>query len=313
MADSFIAALELNDINLLRQIPKSDLHNHATRGGNKKYIEAWSKSTIAEPTKFESLNAMQAWYDQHVKHLCTGQAGFIIRIEAAFQQAIDDGIKLLCMSFGTGDKVHFNGDLGEYIEAIKNIHVAIAPQIEFIPEILFPRTNDIYAVEQEFEELLSYDYFKSIDIVGDDTQSLDNFRNIYRQAGEHNFILKAHVGEFSDAESVLHAVNVLGLTQVQHGINAVYSEYVMEQLAERRIQLNICPSSNVMLCRVDDYVSHPIRRLYDKGVKVTINSDDMLIFNQSVSEDYMTLYKTGLFSAEELNRIRLQGLNSLEI
>ncbi|MDQ0088101.1 adenosine deaminase [Paenibacillus anaericanus] len=309
MTDSFISALENNNIDLLRQAPKSDLHNHAARGGNRKYIEVWSKTSIVEPPKFESLNAMQHWYDTHVKSLCIGKAGFVIRIEAAFQQALDDGIQLLCMSFGTGDKVHYNGSLKEFIDAIHNIHLAIAPQIEFIPEICYPRTNDIYAVEEEFEELLSHDYFKSIDIVGDDTQSLDNFKNIYQKARDHNFILKAHVGEFGDAESVIHAVNMLGLDQIQHGINSVYSDYVMEQLVERDIQLNICPSSNVMLCRVSDYKSHPIRQLFDKGVKVTINSDDMLIFDQSVSDDYMTLYKTGLFTAEELNIIRLQGLN----
>lgn len=63
MSNDFITAIEKNDIETLRKIPKSDLHNHSTRGGNKKYIEDWAGKKIAEPTKFGLLDDMQRWYD----------------------------------------------------------------------------------------------------------------------------------------------------------------------------------------------------------------------------------------------------------
>lgn len=65
-----------------------------------------------------------------------------------------------------------------------------------------------------------------------------------------------------------------------------------------------------MLSRVEDYKIHPIRVLYDNGIKVTINSDDMLIFDQSVSEEFFNLYNAGVFNAEELNEIRENALSA---
>ncbi|MDD9972554.1 MAG: adenosine deaminase, partial [Candidatus Poribacteria bacterium] len=75
--------------------------------------------------------------------------------------------------------------------------------------------------------------------------------------------------------------------------------------------LNVCPTSNVMLDGVSDLASHPIRILFDNGVPVTINTDDLMIFDQSVSEEYRNLYQAGVFSAEELNDIRRASLTGL--
>jgi adenosine deaminase len=309
MKNIFIKALENNDLEAMKSVKKSDLHNHATRGGNIRFIEEWSKTSIDDPPKkFNDLFNMQCWYDNNIKPLCKGQVGFIKRVEAAFLQATQDGVTVLCMSFGTGDKIHFNNDLQYYVSAIDKIHKSTAPDIHFIPEVCFGRTDNIEPIEKEFDEVISLNFFKSIDLVGDDTKPVDNYRNIYRKAKKKGYILKAHVGEFGDAESIRRAVEVLELQQVQHGISAIKSKDVMKWLANNKIQLNICPTSNVMLNRVEDYNNHPIKELYYNGIPVTINTDDMLIFNQSLSEDYLNLFSAGLFSANELNEIRETGL-----
>ncbi|MNE89847.1 Aminodeoxyfutalosine deaminase [compost metagenome] len=106
----------------------------------------------------------------------------------------------------------------------------------------------------------------------------------------------------------MEAAEELELHEVHHGIAAAESPQVMRWLADHNICLNVCPTSNVMLGRTEDYSTHPVRALYDAGVPVTINSDDMLIFNQSVSEEYLNLYSSGLMSANELNDIRETGL-----
>jgi adenosine deaminase len=122
---------------------------------------------------------------------------------------------------------------------------------------------------------------------------------------------KAHVGEFGSAEDVLEACEVLELQEVHHGIAAVQSIPVMSWLARNKIQLNIWPTSNIMLGRVEGYREHPIRILYEHGIPVTINTDDLLIFNQSVSQEYMNLFQAGLMTAEELDEIRLTGLSNI--
>ncbi len=312
MKTKFIEALKDNNLEQLKNIDKSDLHNHATRGANIQFIEEWCKKELERPPhKFEDLMDMQDWYNRNIKPVCVGQKGFLKRLEGAFSHAREDGIKLLSMSFGVGDAFFFDNNLELYVKAIDETHQRVAKDIKFIPEICFGRTSDIEPVERCFEHILSLNYFKSIDLVGDDTQPVDNYKSIYKKAKENGLILKAHVGEFGDAESIRRAVDILELDQVQHGIAAIQSKEVMKWLATNKIQLNICPTSNVMLNRVKDYKTHPIKELYHAGIPVTINSDDMLIFNQSVSEDYLNIYKAGILSTSELNEIRENGLGCL--
>lgn len=119
---------------------------------------------------------------------------------------------------------------------------------------------------------------------------------------------RMHVGESGSAEDVRQAVEVLGLSEIHHGINAVTSEKVMKFLADNKIQLNVCPSSNVMLGYATGYKDHPIKILYESGVKVTINTDDLLIFDSTIENEYLLLYREGALNAVQLNEIRKNGL-----
>ena len=100
----------------------------------------------------------------------------------------------------------------------------------------------------------------------------------------------------------------LELHEVQHGISAIHDESVVRFLADHHIRLNITPSSNILLGRIPGMSGHPIGRLYRSGVDVTINSDDILIFDSDVSKEYLRLYESGCLSAEELDSIRQNGL-----
>ena len=122
---------------------------------------------------------------------------------------------------------------------------------------------------------------------------------------------KAHVGEWGTAQDIVAAVEVLHLNEVQHGIAAVQDESVIAYLIEHDIRLNIAPSSNVLLGRVPDMAHHPITQLYRKGVNVTVNSDDVLIFDSDVSKEYLRLYQSGCLTKEELDDIRLNSLRKI--
>ena len=91
--------------------------------------------------------------------------------------------------------------------------------------------------------------------------------------------MKAHVSEWGTAEVVKRAVELLELDEVQHGIAASGSVHVIRFLIDNHIRLNITPTSNVKLGRIRGLQKHPIRELYRAGVNVTINSDDILIFD----------------------------------
>jgi adenosine deaminase len=151
--------------------------------------------------------------------------------------------------------------------------------------------------------------FYSMDLYSDENvYPPETFKSLFKQAKNSGMKLKAHAGEFGDAEQVRHTVEVLELEAVQHGIGAADSPEVMKWLSRNRIMLNICPTSNVMLGAVDSLGSHPLRKLFDHGVSVSINTDDLMIFGQSVSEEYLNLYRAGVFSAQELDGIREAAL-----
>ena len=114
---------------------------------------------------------------------------------------------------------------------------------------------------------------------------------------------KAHVGEFSDAASVKNFVEMFNLDEVQHGIGAAQNDKVLQFLADRKIRCNVCPQSNVMLGAVKDLKSHPLRKMMDAGVPISIGTDDILFFGKTNSEQFYDLVKVNLITEKEADKL----------
>lgn len=304
----FYQALKNNDSSKLSMIPKSDVHNHAGRGGK---IEDLS-SEITPPDKpFASLNDMQTWFENSVKsRLMPGIDGYLYRVEASFKQADKDNIKKLALSFGLGEIDSLDGieNFAKVMNTFKSMYI---PDSDFIPELSLMRSEIPEDEIAKAKDVISYNWFKSLDVCGNEhAASLDKYLPLYQYAKAKSLLLKVHVGEFGTAFDVVKAIDLLELDEVHHGIAAADSKDSMRFIRENRVILNICPTSNIMLQRVENYSSHPIRKLYDAGVHITINTDDLTIFNATVSDEYLNLYNNEVFSAEELNHIRVGGLSS---
>lgn len=309
----FEDGLLLGDINLLRKIPKADLHNHFYLGGNRAYI--YGKTDVNIPllnNKLLDMNEMHSWINKNVESVLDGKEGRVLALEATFAQAVQDGITVLEIGEDIWANGYFyNNNVSELLEVFHSTHRKMAPDIDLRLQIGLSRHCNIKDLETWIEPFLEYDEFYSIDLYGDElAQPIENFKGIYRKAKKKGLVLKAHVGEWGDADSVKRAVSELELNEVQHGISASQSPQIMKWLSKHNIQLNICPTSNVMLSRVESIKKHPIRELFDNGVKVTINSDDVLVFNSPVSGEYLKLFDEGVFNAQELDVIRLNGLTS---
>lgn len=304
----FFSGLEENDIEILSKIAKSDVHNHAGRGGK---IEDLSLLIQAPQHRFYTLDEMQEWFVNNVKEHCLqGVDGYLYRVEASFRQAARDNIRKLALSFGIGE-VGALGGMETFSKIMDTFKRKSIPDAEFLPELSLLRSRITHNEVAKARDILSSGWFASIDVCGDElVVPLDNYVSLYRYAKSQGMMLKVHVGEFGSAKGVRSAVDLLELDEVHHGIAAASSPEVMKYLEEHSIILNVCPMINIMLNRVDSYANHPIRDLVDAGVKVTINTDDLAIFNATVSQEYLNLYTSRLFSKEELNTIRLGGLSA---
>ena len=295
-----------------RSLPKADLHNHCLLGGQRKVIERFYGKKLAPfKASVPGIHALNQWIAQEFRPFMQRPGAFEKAVEAAFIQAKSDGVTRLEMSIDVYAGNLFRISPAQMAETLQYYHRTVAPDIAFIPEVGFARSMSIRMLLKAFEPFLELGYFRSIDLYDDEfAQPVMNFREIYRFARNQGFRCKAHAGEFGTAESVREAVEVLELDAVQHGIAAADSPEVMRFLADRKIILNVCPASNIRLKRVRSYRTHPIRRLFDHGVRVTINTDDALIFGTGISAQLLKFYRLGLFSIDELDEIRMNGLHA---
>ncbi|MBI3097954.1 MAG: GNAT family N-acetyltransferase [Planctomycetes bacterium] len=117
-----------------------------------------------------------------------------------------------------------------------------------------------------------------------------------RSAGLH---LRTHAGEHAGPEEIRDAIDLLGVESINHGVRAVEDPGLVRELAARRIPLHVCPTSNVLLGVAPTLREHPLRRLLEAGVVVTLNSDDPLLFGTDVRREYeIAAREMGLGEAE---------------
>ncbi len=308
---TFEAALANGDRNAIRAYPKSELHTHATLGGSRSFVRERTGIDIVPLDRvLSSMNEMHEWANANgIAEAFPGAVGRMLALEATFVQAKDDGVTRLEAGEDVWGLTLWNEDAHALTQAMREIHERVAPEIEWIAQLGLSRHCAVDALMSWTEPFLEAGSYQSIDLYADElARPIGVFKPIYRAAFAKSLRPKAHVGEWGTADDVWQAVEELGLDEVQHAIAAAESPTVMRFLADHKIRLNICPTSNVMLGRVDSIANHPIRTLYDTGVIVTVNTDDILMFGSSVSEEYIRLYEAGVFSTAELNQKRVDGL-----
>lgn len=312
MSAAFIEGLEKNELAFIKSAPKSDLHNHAVLGSRVEVMEKWSGIKVPRPSEnFETF----AEFDSYIVDVLLKQfqfekkESFEYAITSAILQAKEDGVKLLEFSVdGIFSKAYPDGAEG-MAQFLKEAHLSNAPELDFRPIIGMPRDIPIQELEQWMIPCIDTGYFKGLDLYGsEDKQQLQVFMPLYKRARQKGLKLKAHIGEYGSAQLVRLAVDMLELNEVQHGISAASSTEVMRYLRDNEVRLNLCPTSNVALNRVKSLLVHPARLFYDAGIRISINSDDIMVFGKSVSEEYQALYQAGLFSAPELDYIRKDSL-----
>jgi adenosine deaminase len=116
-----------------------------------------------------------------------------------------------------------------------------------------------------------------------------DFAGVFSDARGLGLHTVAHAGEEGPPEYVWQALDVLGVERVDHGIRSVEDPALLRRLAADRIPLTVCPLSNVRLRCVEAIASHPIPRLLEAGVHVTVNSDDPAYFGGYVADNYLAL------------------------
>ncbi|MFQ6016710.1 MAG: adenosine deaminase [Kiloniellaceae bacterium] len=126
------------------------------------------------------------------------------------------------------------------------------------------------------------------------------FKTVFERARKEGFLAVAHAGEEGPAEYVREALDELGVMRIDHGNRTLDDDALVRRLAAIRIPLTVCPLSNLKLGVVKDMALHPLKQMMDKGLFVTVNSDDPAYFGGYVNENYRAVRDSLGLTKEQL-------------
>jgi len=142
---------------------------------------------------------------------------------------------------------------------------------------------------------------------------LGNPATLHAKAFEHarcnDLACTCHAGEGAGADSVRQAVHVCCASRLGHATRLIEDESLTEYVNDRRIALEICLTSNVQTRATDSYETHPLRRYYERGLNVVLNTDNRLMSGVTLVDEYEHATRLG-FEFDDLARMALNGFES---
>ena len=138
----------------------------------------------------------------------------------------------------------------------------------------------------------------------------DAYEAVYAEARRRGYRLTAHAGEVAGAPSIWAAIKKLGAERIGHGLRAYEDGSLVYYLRKNQIPLEMCPTSNIKTGVCKALSSHPIRRYFDQGLLVTVNSDDPTMFDTTITDEYSILSGTFHFTQSELRRIAFNAVEA---
>ena len=136
------------------------------------------------------------------------------------------------------------------------------------------------------------------------------FKHVFRRARDAGFFLTAHAGEEGPPSYVWEALDILGVGRIDHGNRSLLDDALVGRLARERMALTVCPLSNLRLRVVEDLKLHPLRRMMDKDLVVTVNSDDPAYFGGYVNDNYCAVSDALSLKRDEIAAIVRNGFQA---
>lgn len=157
-------------------------------------------------------------------------------------------------------------------------------------------------------------YLQYITAVGLDSSELghppEKFQRVFKIAMDLGLKTVAHAGEEGPADYISQALDLLKVSRIDHGVRCTEDEQLINRLITEEIPLTICPLSNTRLKVYDNMSEHPILNLLERGIKVTVNSDDPAFFGGYVLDNYMALVNSLGMTKDQAKRLAKISLES---
>ena len=309
---------------LIRRLPKCELHIHIEGSLEPELMFALARRngiTLPYPSvealqhayRFRDLQDFLDLYYQGMSVLVTEQ-DFYDLAWAYLERAHADNVRHVEMFFDpqghTSRGIPFSTVINGLHRAVVDAGRTLGVQASLI--MCFLRDSDEADAERTLDSALAFK--DRIVGVGLDSAESGNppskFKHVFKRARDAGFFLTAHAGEEGPASYVWEALDVLGVTRIDHGNRSLEDETLIGRLAREQLPLTMCPLSNLRLRVVDDLAHHPLRRMLDKGIVANVNSDDPAYFGGYVNENYLAVSKALGLGRDEIATIVRNGIKA---
>ena len=289
----------------IHRLPKVELHLHlegavsvdtlrelaATRGRLRKKTEAWIRDRERQRFRYGNFRAFLKAFAL-VSLLLETPADYALATRRVIEKLAGQNVKYAEIIFAAGVILWKNQSMKAVFEAIAEAASEAGSRtgvrVQWIFDAIRHFGTDHVREVLKWAKRLQARGVVALGIGGDEQGGpAALFTDIFREARESGLHVVAHAGEASGPESIRDAVELLGVERIGHGLTAAHDPGVMALLHERRIPLEVCPSSNVSTGVLARFEDHPLPLFLDAGLVVTLNSDDPAMFGTSLNEEFL--------------------------
>jgi adenosine deaminase len=136
------------------------------------------------------------------------------------------------------------------------------------------------------------------------------FEKLFKKASENEFITVAHAGEEGPPEYIWEALNLLNVSRIDHGVQCLKDEKLVEILTKNQIPLTVCPLSNIKLKVFNTLEDHNLKKMLEKKLMVMVNSDDPAYFGGYLNKNFIEIQKALNLSYEEIKTLLANSFKS---
>jgi adenosine deaminase len=309
---------------LIKRLPKCELHIHiegslepemmfALARRNAIELPYPSVDALRQAYRFRNLQDFLDLYYQGMSVLITEQDFYDLAF-AYLERAHADNVRHVEMFFDpqghTSRGVAFSTVVNGLHRAIVDARSKLGVQASLI--MCFLRHLDEADAERTLESALPFkDRIVGIGLDSSEAgHPPSKFERVFGRARDAGFFLTAHAGEEGPPRYVWEALDLLGVGRIDHGVRSMEDNALVARLARERVALTVCPLSNLRLRVVDELTHHPLRRMMDKGLRVTVNSDDPAYFGGYVNENYRAVSEALALGRDEIATIVRNGFHA---
>jgi adenosine deaminase/aminodeoxyfutalosine deaminase len=291
-------------------LPKAELHLHLEGS-----VEPETLHELDPATSVEAYRALYSYPDFDSFLRAFGAVGKLLRDPEAYrlitrrllERLAGQNVRYAEIIVAAGVVLWKNQDFGPIFDAIVEGASGSAVRVRWILDAVRQFGTDHVMRVAELAAKHRERGVAAFGIGGSEERGpAECFTDAFRFAREAGLHLVAHAGESMGPESIRAAL-ALGAERVGHGIAAVRDEALMAELRERNIPLEISITSNLVTGVVKRIEEHPVRRLYDAGVPITLNTDDPAMFGCTLTGEYRLAARQFGFSESELRGIAENG------